>query len=57
MKKTLSAALPYAIAIIGAVVLLPTYPVVSAMTFGLLALAALIHAYAWHIGRRHRSKD
>lgn len=56
MKKTLSAALPYAIAIIGAAVLLPTYPVVSAITLGLLALAALIHAYAWHIGR-HRSED
>lgn len=54
--KTLYTVFPYAIAIICAVVSLPTYPVVSAITFGMLALAAVLHACAWYIGR-HRSKD
>lgn len=55
MMKTLYTALPYAIATIGAVVLLPTYPVVSITAFGLLAVAGMIHACAWYI-KGHRSQ-
>ena len=54
--KTLETVYPYAIAIIGAIVVLPTYPVVSAVTFGLLVLATVLHACAWYI-RRHRKEN
>lgn len=54
--KTLETVYPYVIAIVGAIVVLPTYPVVSAVTFGLLVLAVVCHACAWYI-RRHRKED
>lgn len=56
MMKNLYTIFPYAIALIGAVVLLPTYPIVSAIAFGLLALAGVIHAYAWYL-KGHRQED
>ena len=56
MKKTLYTIFPYAIAIIGAISILPKYPAVSWLTFGLLTLAIILHALAWYV-RNHRSNN